>query len=507
MSRLFTPHGLVDALVDPMRRERTALIVLTAYACVWALYAVIAKGTQDLHFDMAEISEWSQELDWGYAKHPPFAPWLVRAWFTAVPFTDGTYYLLASVSAAVGLWFAWKVAGLYLDPQKRVLGLMMLMLVPFYNFLALKFNANTVLTPLWAATTWWFLQSLETRSASYAILAGLAAGMAMLGKYWSGVLIIALIFAALSYPECKKYFASSAPWVTAVIGTLVLWPHLAWLVAHDFPTLAYARAAHMAPAHGSALLSGLSYLLKVGAYVAVPVLMLFAASRPNVISMVDTVLPKDGRRRSALIAFATPHLLPGLIAVATQSQASALWAIPTMTLLPVVLLSSPQLAVTRLALDRMILLAMVFPLAMLMLSPPIALYILKSGSAGSQAHYRMLAADIEKHWNATIGKPLRFVGGDPQLAYGVSPYLPDQPLPYVYDRVRSTIERSEVDKHGIVLLCVETHAADCREDLKSFEADGRVNADTQIWTVSLARRFGGFTGPPKGYYIVSIPPR
>jgi hypothetical protein len=88
MSRLLTPHGLVDALVDPMRRERTAAIVLTAYACVWALYAVIAKGTQDLHFDMAEIREWSQELDWGYAKHPPFAPWLVRAWFTVVPFTD-----------------------------------------------------------------------------------------------------------------------------------------------------------------------------------------------------------------------------------------------------------------------------------------------------------------------------------------------------------------------------------------------------------------------------------
>ena len=112
-----------------------------------------------------------------------------------------------------------------------------------------------------------------------------------------------------------------------------------------------------------------------------------------------------------------------------------------------------------------------------------------------------LAADIEKHWNATIGKPLRFVGGDPQLAYGVAAYLSDQPLPYVYDRVTPTIERSEVDKHGIVLLCVETHATDCREDLKSFEKD------TQIWTVSLARRFGGFTGPPKGYYIASIPPR
>jgi 4-amino-4-deoxy-L-arabinose transferase-like glycosyltransferase len=130
---------------------------------------------------------------------------------------------------------------------------MMLMLVPFYNFLALKFNANTVLTPLWAATTWWFLQSLETRSASYAILAGLAAGIAMLGKYWSGVLLVALFFAALFYPHRKEYFSSWAPWVTGAIGTLVFLPHLAWFVAHDFPTLAYARAAHMAPTYGSAL--------------------------------------------------------------------------------------------------------------------------------------------------------------------------------------------------------------------------------------------------------------
>ena len=183
--------------------------------------------------------------------------------------------------------------------------------------------------------------------------------------------------------------------------------------------------------------------------------------------MADTVWPKDGTRRALLIAFAVPHILPVLIALAAKSEISALWAIPAMTLLPVVLLSSPQLAVTRLVLDRIVLLAMVFPLAMLSLSPLVAFYILKSGSAGSQAHYGMLAADLEKHWNATIGKPLRFVGGDPQLAYGVSPYLPDQPLPYVYDRVRSTID----------------------------------------WTVSLARRVGGFTGPPKGYFIVSVPPR
>jgi len=32
---------------------------------------------------------------------------------------------------------------------------------------------------------------------------------------------------------------------------------------------------------------------------------------------------------------------------------------------------------------------------------------------------------------------------------------------------------------------------------KASKTNGPVNEDTQIWTVSLARRFGGFTGPPK----------
>ena len=307
-------------------------------------------------------------------------------------------------------------------------------MVPFYNFLALKFNANTILTPLWAATSYWFLKSLETRVISYALLAGLTAGLAMLAKYWSGVLIVALFLAALSYPHRKEYFSSSAPWVTGAVGTLLFLPHLAWLVTHDFPTLAYAKASHSALTYGSALQSGLSYLLKVGAYVVFPVLVLIAGTGSSMISMADAVWPKDGRRRALLIAFIVPHVMPILTAIVAKSEVSAVWAIPTMTLLPVVLLSSPQLAVTRPALDRIVLLAVVFPLAMLLLSPLIALYILKSGSEGSQAHYRMLAADIEKHWNATIGKPLRFVGGDPPLAYGVAAYLSDRPLPYVYDR-------------------------------------------------------------------------
>jgi hypothetical protein len=39
--------------------------------------------------------------------------------------------------ATVALWIAWRMAGRYLPPDKRVLGLALLSLLPFYNFHAL----------------------------------------------------------------------------------------------------------------------------------------------------------------------------------------------------------------------------------------------------------------------------------------------------------------------------------------------------------------------------------
>jgi len=42
----------------------------------------------------------------GYAKHAPFAAWLMHAWFTLFPIRDWSCYLLAMVYAALGLWIA-----------------------------------------------------------------------------------------------------------------------------------------------------------------------------------------------------------------------------------------------------------------------------------------------------------------------------------------------------------------------------------------------------------------
>ena len=81
------------------------------------------------------------------------------------PIRDWSYYLLAMVYAAIGLWIAWRLFERYLDPGKRIVALACLTLVPYFNFHGLRFDHNAVLGPLWAATTLCFIRSFETRSA------------------------------------------------------------------------------------------------------------------------------------------------------------------------------------------------------------------------------------------------------------------------------------------------------------------------------------------------------
>lgn len=156
---------LYEALIEPARRERAAIGALSGYLLIWTLYGVIAKSSQDLHQDMAEEIVWSRTPALGYLKHPPFSAMVVRVWFTIFPLADWSYYLL-SISIALSLWIAWRLAGDFLPAEKRVAGLALLTLVPFFNFHALKYNVNTVLMPLWSATTFWFLRSYLTQKST-----------------------------------------------------------------------------------------------------------------------------------------------------------------------------------------------------------------------------------------------------------------------------------------------------------------------------------------------------
>jgi len=495
---------LLAALADPARRERTVVMVLAAYCGLWTLYGAIAKGSQDIHFDMGEMIAWSRETDWGTPKHPPLGAWLVRAWFSVFPLADWAYYLFAMALATLALWIAWKVAARYLDAEKQVLGLALLTLVPFFNFHALKFNANTIMMPLWAATTALFLRSYETRRPGVAALAGLAAAAAMLGKYWSIVLLLGLALAALADPRRAAYFRSPAPWVTIVVGAAALLPHVAWLAAHGFTPFAYAMESHPGTLLES-LWSGLAYMAGAAAYVALPVGLVLMAARPSRAALHDMAWPKTPDRRLAALAFWLPLGLPLGLAVASRALVISLWSIGSMTLLPVVLLSSPRIAVPARAARRIVALALALPLIALAASPLIATVIHRQGVPNYASHYRLLAQEVEKAWRATSERPLRLVGSYNNLLYGTVFYFPDRPSTYeiIGPQVTPWTDAARIARDGIALYC-PAEDSDCVKAMNALVQRGPVGTRRDV---EISRRFAGTADKPVRYVIVTLLPR
>ncbi len=245
--RLVTLFGrLVDALCDPMRRHRVALTACLVYAGMWALYAVIAKSSQGINADLGEMVVWSRNLGWGFPKHPPFPALVLAGWFAIFPEADWAYYLLSGLNLGVGLYFSFLLAGLWLEHTKLAAAPFLLTSIPFYNFLGLKFDQNSILIPLWALTAWAFVLSFRRCHLGYATLAGGAAAAAVLTKYWSIFLVLALVIAALADPRRRIYSRSIAPWATALVGAVLIAPHLVWLVLENLPQLQWMRARRTA---------------------------------------------------------------------------------------------------------------------------------------------------------------------------------------------------------------------------------------------------------------------
>jgi 4-amino-4-deoxy-L-arabinose transferase-like glycosyltransferase len=502
LNRLAAPaERLLAALIDPPRRERNVLVVLIAYVAVWTLYGVLAKASQDLHSDMTEMVAWSRELSFGYPKHPPLAAWLTAAWFALFPAADWSFYLLAMTVAGVALWLVWRLAGDYLDGEKRALALALMTFVPFFNFHALKFNANTILLPLWAATALCFLRSYERKSVLWAALAGLFAAGSMLGKYWSVFLLLGLGVAALLDQRRTAYFRSAAPWVTIAVGVIVLAPHIVWLLNADFTPLTYATAIRSG-AGGHPLKSAGNYLVGAAAYVALPVVCALAAIRPHRAVAADMLWPREPERRLAAVAFWGPLLLPALLAPVGGFEIASLWTMSAWALLPVLLLSSPLIVLDHRPVLVTITAAVVLPVVMAAAAPLIAAAIHRTGGTPEAMHSRLLAERVAHEWRRVTDKPLRMIGGDSDLAYGVAFYLPGRPLtfPDFNRQLAPWVDVTRLPGDGMAVVC---QAADptCARHAAALNLSGTRTE------VEITRSHFGVPGAAGRYAITIVPPR
>jgi hypothetical protein len=502
---------LVEALADPARRERTVLGVLAAYVVMWTLYGVLSKSIHDVQSDTAELVAWANHPALGYAKHPPFAAWLMHGWFTLFPIKDWSCYLLAMVYAALGLWIAWRLFERFLDADKRIVALACLTLVPYFNFLGLRFDHNAVLGALWAATALCFIRAFETRSPAWSAAAGAAAAAAMLGKYWSIFLLAGLAVAALTDSRRASYFRSAAPWITVGVGALLLAPHVAWLVTHNFIPLSYAVDTHGAKTAGQLIAAAAGYLAGGLGYAAVPVLMVLALTRPSGTALADTLMPRTPERRFAAVAFWTTLILPAVVALAFDYGLNPIWTMSDFVLLPVLLLSSPAIVVSRQAVVLIVAFVLALPPVMLAAAPAIALAIHIKGVDPSSAHPKLLAGQIEQQWRRITDRPLRIVGGDFGIANMTAFYLPEQvsAYPVLEPETAPWVTAERIAREGGVMMCeLPDDVHGCAPLInQAIDCVTTHNPPPHRVEVAITRSYWGIPGRRARYLIIVVPPR
>jgi 4-amino-4-deoxy-L-arabinose transferase-like glycosyltransferase len=505
LNRRYRPLArLVDALADPRRSHRVAAALLVVYALLWWAYAVIAKSTQSIHFDMGEVFSWSTELAYGYPKHPPFPAWVAAIWFAIFPRADWAFYLLSVTSIAIALWFSWLISARVVDGEKRAIALVLLALAPTFNFLPLKFNSNALLIPVWAGATWLFLRSYAERTLLAGALAGAAAAIAMLTKYWSIFLIVGFAAGALTDVRRRDYFRSPAPWASIVVGAILLAPNVASLVAYDLQPFKYATESHVDESFVPVLeafanyLSGVLYL--AGAFVAVQL-----AASPGLAAWRDMLWPLQSDRRFMAVIMWSSFLSPIVVAALLDVRLNALWTMPCWSLLPALLLSARDIAVTRRAAAAILAAPYAAACMALVASPFVAVVILNRQPDNLAAYHALVAGEVDRRWPQVSRQPLRYVAGPEGLAWGCTFYCRDRPraFPSFSRTYAPWIDPVAIAREGFVGLCLESDQA-CLAQARVLAAG---NPNVREDTVALARSLFGITGDPLRFTILLAPPR
>jgi hypothetical protein len=193
------------------------------------------------------------------------------------------------------------------------------------------------------------------------------------------------------------------------------------------------------------------------------------------------------------------------VALAAGVELTSLWTMPAWFLLPVLLLAPATAVLRRPAAITLAGVVAVLTLAMLLASPALAWWRHVDGTKEARAYYRLLAVEATRRFEATTGRPLTIVAGDPDLAAAMTFYAPGHPDALAgYDlQTAPWITPARLAGEGWIALC-KAEDDDCLAGAAQLAGarDGLRRED-----VRLVSRFLGVPGPAQRFSLLVVPPR
>jgi 4-amino-4-deoxy-L-arabinose transferase-like glycosyltransferase len=212
-----------------------------ATAAVWVLFAAWINTGQ--FGDNIEQFNWSHSLEWGYHKHPPLTTWLLGLLVRLVGQSPYDTYFLGFVCLAATGALTHDIARHLFGLRVANIAIVLWSLQVPFSWRAQLYNHNTLLVLTVALTVWCVLRATSSnKSLPWWLVCGFAAGLSLLAKYQAVVPLTGVLIALLMQGKLKQPEHRLGVLLAALIATIVISPHLSWLISHDFQTLAYASS-------------------------------------------------------------------------------------------------------------------------------------------------------------------------------------------------------------------------------------------------------------------------
>jgi hypothetical protein len=491
----FAPKGLA-----------TRFLVLW-FVLLYTAFAIISSASVALHPDLLQTYASGLHPSVGYGNGaPPLAALMAGAWFSLFPPTDWAFHLLAMVNAAIGLYATDRIAGRYLDGDKRIAVLLLLLLTPFYQFVGQRFGADETSLSTWPIATYCFLRAFEARGLAWSAGAGAAPALAVLGSYQSVFLIAAFIAAALAHPGRRVYLRSFSPWLSMSVLAIALAPHVQWLLATGFAGLSDLAAPHTDVPLATILWEGALRVVEGVASVSVLLAVYWIAVRPGRTALREALWPTDPGGRMLVILLAAPAVLGAVTAPFIGAVLTLPWTMPTGFLLPIVLLRPKTTSLTRVAAIRITALVATITICALATAPFLAWRTHVDGTGRGREYYRLFSNEITNAWHLATGSPLRIVVGDRDLASAVTFYSPDHPdamSGFVTDATVPWITPERLAHDGWAAIC-NAEDEKCTAAARQLAA-GKSNV--QIITYSTINRYLGKPGKLGRFFFILAAPQ
>jgi 4-amino-4-deoxy-L-arabinose transferase-like glycosyltransferase len=432
--------------------ERWLYIFIIIHVVAWTIVPFLTRHT--LPMDAMEGTIWGRQFELGYDKNP-----FLNGWLTAVAVSLGgpsgwAVYLFSQLSVAVCFWAIWELGKKMLPPIYALLAVLLLEGVQYYNVHAIDFNDNTLELGLWALTALFFYQALRTQSWRDWILTGVFAGLGMMTKYYTAMLLLPMALFLVVDPECRKSFQKPQTYAGLFVFLAIIMPHVIWLFFHDFVTVDYAldRVSSKPAWFNHFNYSALFAWQQIEAFLPPILLALLLAigKRPFLSNPRVQITPFN--QQFLLYVGLGPFLLTVLLSAVTGIRLRAGWGEPLLSLWGIILIAWLQPRITPRRFYRFAVLF--FTLLGITLASYAAALIRADEPSSANFPGKIIATNLTTLWHDTYHTPLPYVAGSRWLAGNIAFYSTDKPAVYInWDKKLSPwVNEASLTQQGAIFV-------------------------------------------------------